>query len=44
VEQEVALLVIHGVLHLLGYEDEVPEREMEMKALEGEILGKIKFG
>jgi probable rRNA maturation factor len=44
VEQEVAILVIHGVLHLLGYEHDVPERERRMKAREAEILGLIKEG
>ena len=44
VEQEIAILVIHGVLHLLGYEHDVPERERRMKAREVEILGLIKEG
>jgi len=42
VEQEIAILVIHGVLHLLGYEHDMPERERRMKAREAEILGLIK--
>jgi probable rRNA maturation factor len=42
VEREVAILVIHGVLHLLGYEHDVPERERRMKGREAEILGFIK--
>ena len=38
VEQELALLIVHGVLHLLGYEHDEPAREKEMRALEREIL------
>lgn len=34
---ELSLLVIHGVLHLLGYEDEGPEKE-RMRAQEARIL------
>jgi probable rRNA maturation factor len=44
VEREVAILVIHGVLHLMGYEHDVPERERRMKGREAEILGLIKEG
>jgi probable rRNA maturation factor len=38
VKEEVALLVIHGILHLLGYEHDEPAREREMRALEERIL------
>ena len=41
VEQEVALLVIHGVLHLLGYDHATPAGEEEMRALEGRILSAV---
>ena len=41
-EQELALLVIHGVLHLLGYEHDEPDREKEMKALEVKVLSKVE--
>ena len=40
-EQELALLVIHGVLHLLGYDDESPENEQEMRAMEEKLLASI---
>lgn len=40
-ERELALLVIHGVLHLLGHEDEEPEAEAEMRAEEERILGEM---
>ena len=42
VEEEVALLVIHGVLHLLGYEHDEPAQEREMRALEERVLSKVE--
>ncbi len=36
--RELALLVIHGVLHLLGYEHERPEAEQRMRAMEAKVL------
>lgn len=41
-EREIAILLIHGVLHLLGYDHAEPEEESEMKRLEAEILGSIE--
>ena len=38
VEREMAILIIHGVLHLLGYDHDVPEREGRMRSREAEIL------
>jgi probable rRNA maturation factor len=38
VAQELTLLIVHGILHLLGYDDELPEMEKQMKARENEIL------
>lgn len=38
VERELALLVIHGVLHLLGYDDDKPSVRRRMRAREEEIL------
>jgi len=44
IKREVAILIIHGVLHLLGYEHDKPELEREMRAREGEILSYIEDG
>jgi len=42
VKKEIAILIIHGVLHLLGYEHDTPELEREMRAREAEILSYIE--
>jgi probable rRNA maturation factor len=36
--QELALLTVHGVLHLLGYDHAEPDEEREMFALQRELL------
>ena len=38
VKKEIAILIVHGVLHLLGYDHDEPEPEREMRAREAEIL------
>ena len=38
VEQELALLTVHGILHLLGYEDETEAGAERMRVREHEIL------
>ena len=43
VSREMAILVIHGVLHLLGYGDETPELKKEMQAREQEVLGRTNI-
>jgi len=40
-KKEMAVLIIHGVLHLLGYDHAEPEQEREMRAREAEILGSL---
>jgi len=40
-EQEVACLVVHGVLHLLGYDHMTDEEEAAMRSSEKEILKKL---
>ena len=42
IKREIAILIIHGVLHLLGYEHDKPELEREMRAREAEILSYIE--
>jgi len=41
-EKELALLVAHGVLHLLGYDHELPEQAEKMRAMESKFLNAIK--
>ena len=38
-DQELALLAVHGVLHLIGYEDETKAGAERMRVREREILG-----
>ena len=42
IKKEVALLIIHGILHLLGYDHDVPEAERQMRAREAQILSRIE--
>ncbi len=42
VKQELALLIVHGILHLLGYEHDVPAQEREMRKLEWMVLSEIE--
>ena len=37
-ETEMARLVIHGLLHILGYEDDTPDRKKKMTLLEDQYL------
>ena len=41
VERELALLTVHGILHLLGHDHADPFEEAEMKALEEQALGRL---
>ncbi len=43
VNEELALLIIHGILHLLGYDHEQPEEEKRMRGREQEFLGKCQL-
>ena len=40
VEDEVAHLLVHGILHLLGYDHLEPEDEVVMRAREDHLLGR----
>ncbi len=42
IKKEIAILIIHGVLHLLGYEHDKPELKQQMSAREEEILSYIE--
>jgi len=41
VKKEIAVLIIHGVLHLLGYEHDRPELGLKMRAREQEVISHI---
>jgi len=44
-EKELTILLIHGILHLLGYQDERGEKETkEMKDMEEKIFKKVNYG
>ncbi len=43
-QDEVDLLVVHGVLHLLGYDDEEPEARSRMWARQAHIMGRLGLG
>ena len=43
-ERELALLIIHGILHLLGYDHEEPEEESKMRERERELLERCLAG
>ncbi|MGD0352522.1 MAG: rRNA maturation RNase YbeY [Dehalococcoidia bacterium] len=43
VPRELALLIVHGILHLLGYDHELPEEEQKMRDKENEILSLLEL-
>ena len=40
-QSEISRYVIHGLLHLCGYDDQVPEERREMKKKEGRLMKTI---
>jgi probable rRNA maturation factor len=43
-KKELAVLLIHGMLHLLGYDHDQPDSERRMRAREAELLSYIEGG
>lgn len=43
-ERELALLIVHGVLHLLGHDHAEPTETAAMQALEAQALGSVFAG
>lgn len=41
-EKELVLYMIHGVLHLLGYDDQARRARIRMQREEGRILGRLE--
>ena len=41
--EEISRLVIHGILHLLGYDDQHKRDKIIMKRLENKLLNTLKF-
>jgi probable rRNA maturation factor len=44
IKKELAILIIHGVFHLLGYKDDTPEAEFVMRVREAMVLSHIGEG
>jgi rRNA maturation RNase YbeY len=42
-EKEIARLIIHGGLHLIGYDDSIESERKEMRKLEDKYLKELKF-
>lgn len=42
VDDMASLLVVHGILHLLGYDHEIPSEANVMEKLEDQILSQVK--
>jgi probable rRNA maturation factor len=42
IKREMAILIIHGVLHILGFDHEKPKMEPAMSAKEKEILAELE--
>jgi probable rRNA maturation factor len=42
-EGELLLYTVHGVLHLLGYDDKTPEEASEMHAIEKKIITQLGY-
>jgi probable rRNA maturation factor len=43
VKEELIFVLVHGLLHLLGYDDETRKERRKMERLSKEFIGKIKY-
>ena len=43
VERELALYVVHGALHLCGFDDEAPDARARMRRAEAEVLASLGY-
>jgi len=43
-QAELALYIVHGLLHNLGFDDSTPEKAKKMHSAEDEILNQLGFG
>lgn len=41
--EEIGRLILHGILHLIGYDDLTPDDRKKMKNIENRLLKKYKF-
>lgn len=41
--EEIARLIIHGILHILGYDDQITNEKIIMKRMENKLLSTYKF-
>ncbi len=41
-EQELLLYIVHGILHLAGYDDRTPAQIARMRRMENEVMSAIK--
>ena len=44
VKKELIILIVHGVLHVLGYDHAEPDQERQMRAREAEIMSQVEGG
>ncbi len=43
IENELLRLIIHGILHLIGFDDTTPLQKRKMKSKENQLLKKLTF-
>ena len=40
-QQEIALYILHGLLHLRGYDDKIPAAHQEMHSIQNALFAKL---